>query len=201
MRMVRISMALPLELYLGSSLFLPQLCIATKRSGKGTCTSTTTTKPKYKGNRETNFWPINGNLGTSNSMQSTDFRQIQDLGNNSIVMNTFPLIKLTNKNINRSTSFQRTHFKNDRRQNTNRGNIKRSLSDTEMNLKNNHYRAYDVTISKPSTANAQKAQTWQTKILVMRTLLKRPLLSLPATGFVKAILVVNLRGPQSQALP
>lgn len=128
MRMVRISMALPLELYLGSSLFLPQLCIATKRSGKGTCTSTTTTKPKYKGNRETNFWPINGNLGTSNSMQSTDFRQIQDLGNNSIVMNTFPLIKLTNKNINRSTSFQRTHFKNDRRQNTNRGNIKRSLT-------------------------------------------------------------------------
>lgn len=121
------------------------------------------TKPKYEGNRETNFWPINGNLGTSNSMQSTDFRQIQDLGNNSNVMDTFPLIKLTNENNNRSTSFQRTHLKNDRRQNTNRGNIKRSLSDTEMNLKNNHYRAYDVTISKPSTANAQKAQTWHTK--------------------------------------
>lgn len=104
------------------------ICIATKRSGKDTCTSTTTTKPKDKGNRETNFWPINGNLGTSNSMQSTDFRQNQDLGNNSNVMNTLPLIKLTNKNINRSTSFQRTHFKNDRRQNTNRGNIKRSLT-------------------------------------------------------------------------
>lgn len=145
------------------------ICIATKRSGKGTCTSSTTTKPKYKGNRETNFWPINGNLGTSNSMQSTDFRQNQDLGNNSNVMNTFPLIKLTNKNINRSTSFQRTHFKNDRRQNTNRGNIKRSLSDTEMNLKNSHYRAYEVTISKPSTANAQKAQTWQTKNNIVNT--------------------------------
>lgn len=84
-------------------------------------------------------------------------------------MNTFPLIKLTNKNINRSTSFQRTHFKNDRRQNKNRGNIKRSLSDTEMNLKNSHYRAYEVTISKPSTANAQKAQTWQTKNNIVNT--------------------------------
>lgn len=182
------------------------ICIATKRSGKDTCTSTTTTKPKYKGNRETNFWPINGNLGTSNSMQSTDFRQNQDLGNNSNVMNTFPLIKLTNKNINRSTSFQRTHFKNDRRQNTNRGNIKRSLSDTEMNLKNNHYRAYDVTISKPSTANAQKAQTWQTKNNIVNTsnediIETAPPQPPPATGFVKAILVVNVRGPQLQALP
>lgn len=74
-----------------------------------------------------------------------------------------------------------------------------------MNLKNNHYRAYDVTISKPSTANAQKAQTWQTKNNIVNTsnedIIETAPLSLPATGFVKAILEVNLRGPQSQALP
>lgn len=32
-----------------------------------------------------------------------------------------------------------------------------------------NYRAYDVTISKPSTANAQKAQTWQTKNNIVNT--------------------------------
>lgn len=149
-------------------IFIPAaalICIATKRSDKDTCTSTTTTKSKYNGNRETNFWLKNGNLGRSNSMQSTDFRQIQDLGNNSNVINTFPLIKLTqqNENINRSTSFQRTHSKNDCRQNTIRGNIKRSLSDTEMNQKNNLYREYGVTISKSITASAQEAQTWHIK--------------------------------------
>lgn len=141
------------------------ICIATKRSDKDTCTSTTTTKSKYGGNRETNVWPKNGNIGRSNSMQSTDFRHIKDLGNDSNDVNTCPPVQLThqNENINRSTSFQRTHLKNNRRQNTNRGNIKRSLSDTEMNQKNNLYRAYDVTITKSSTVSAQRAQTWHTK--------------------------------------
>lgn len=44
------------------------ICIVIKRLGKGICISIIMIKLKYKGNREINFWLINGNFGILNLM-------------------------------------------------------------------------------------------------------------------------------------
>ena len=105
-------------------------------------------------------WLRNVVLGKSNLKHSTSRRQNQNILNNSLPENTGNSLTLSQQrnNVKRASSFQSSKFKNHGRQNTNKRNVKRSFSDTEMMEKNNLYRAYDVILSQSKSLDSQSTR-------------------------------------------
>lgn len=108
-------------------------------------------------NAPSHDWLRNVVLGKSNLRHSTCRRQNQNILNNSLQENTGRSLTLSQQrnNVKRASSFQSSKLKNLGRQNTNKRNLKRSLSDTEMMEKNNLYRAYDVILSQSKSLDSQ----------------------------------------------